>query len=207
MTMGERQPAPLIEPGMPTKLGVIIASTRPGRIGLPIGTWVTEAARAHGGFEVTVLDLAEIGLPFLDEPHHPRLRQYTKPHTFAWSALVEAQDAFVIVMPEYNFSYTAPLKNALDFLVQEWAYKPVALVSYGGISGGLRAAQQLKQVVTTLSMMPIKEAVALPFATNSIKDGVFVPTDSHHAQAATMFTELQRWSGAMRMLRESSTLS
>lgn len=205
--MNEQQPAALVEPGTTTKLGVIIASTRPGRIGLPIGTWVAEAARAHGGFEVTVLDLAEIDLPLMDEPNHPRLRQYTKPHTIAWSEAVDAQDAFAIVMPEYNFSFTAPLKNAIDYLSQEWQYKPAALVSYGGISGGMRAAQQFKQVLTTLNMMPIKESMALPFAMNAIVDGVFQPTDTHHAQAATMFTELQRWTGALQMLRETSVTS
>ncbi|MGB3330818.1 MAG: NAD(P)H-dependent oxidoreductase, partial [Thermomicrobiales bacterium] len=202
--MNEPHSASLVEPGTTTKLGVIIASTRPGRIGLPIGTWIAEAARAHGAFDVTVLDLAEIDLPMMDEPNHPRMHQYTKPHTIAWSEAVAAQDAFVVVMPEYNFSFTAPLKNAIDYLFQEWAYKPVALASYGGVSGGLRAAQQFKQVVTTLNMMPIKEAVALPFAINSIKDGVFVPTDAHHAQAATMFTELQRWAGALAQLRVTS---
>lgn len=205
--MSERKTAPMIEPGTTTKLGVIIASTRPGRIGLPIGTWIAEAARAHGAFDVTVLDLAAIDLPMMDEPNHPRLHQYTKPHTIAWSKAVMEQDAFVVVMPEYNFSFTAPLKNAIDYLFREWEYKPVALASYGGISGGLRAAQQFKQVVTTLNMMPIKEAVALPFAVNSIEDGVFVPTESHHAQAATMFTELQRWAGALAQLRVTSDVS
>ncbi|MGC4107731.1 MAG: NAD(P)H-dependent oxidoreductase [Thermomicrobiales bacterium] len=205
--MSEQQPAPLVEPGTATRLGVIIASTRPGRIGLPIGTWVADAARAHGGFDVTVLDLAEIDLPLMDEPNHPRLRQYTKPHTIAWSEAVDAQDAFVIVMPEYNFSFTAPLKNAIDYLSQEWAYKPAGLVSYGGISAGLRAAQQFKQVLTTLNVMPIKESVALPFAMNLVKEGVFLPTDANHAQAATMFTELQRWTGAMQMLRKTSVTS
>lgn len=205
--MSEQHSAPLVEPGTSTKLGVIIASTRPGRIGLPIGTWVAEAARAHGGFDVTVLDLAEIDLPMMDEPHHPRLRQYTKPHTFAWSEAVDAQDAFVFVMPEYNFSFTAPLKNAIDYLTQEWQYKPAALVSYGGISGGLRAAQQFKQVLTTLNMMPIKESMALPFVMNAIENGVYTPSESVSVQAATMFTELQRWTGALQMLRETSVTS
>lgn len=197
----------VVDPGTRTRLGVIIASTRPGRIGLPIGTWVAGAALAHGGFEVTVLDLAEIDLPLMDEPNHPRLHQYTKAHTIEWSEAVEAQDAFVIVMPEYNFSFTAPLKNAFDYLFAEWAYKPAALVSYGGISAGLRAAQQFKQVLTTLNMMPIKEAVAIPFAGSLVEEGEFNSTDGHHAQAATMFTELQRWACALQTLRDPATRS
>jgi NAD(P)H-dependent FMN reductase len=76
-------------------LGIIIASTRPGRIGLPVADWFIAAAREHGGFEITVLDLAEINLPFVDEPSHPRLRAYTHEHTKRWSAIVDGIDAFV----------------------------------------------------------------------------------------------------------------
>jgi len=182
-------------------LGVIIASTRPGRVGLPVGTWVAEAARQHGGFTVEVLDLAEINLPFMDEANHPRLRQYEHAHTIAWSEQVDRQDAFVIVHPEYNFAMTAPLKNAIDFLFQEWQYKPVGLVSYGGISGGLRAAQQVKQVVTTLKMMPLPEAITLPFVFSGIADGVYTPNESVERQAEAMFAELIRWAEALKPLR------
>ena len=114
---------------------------------------------ARGGFTVEVLDLAEIGLPMLDEPNHPRLGNYTHEHTKAWSASIAAADAFVFVMPEYNYSFNAPLKNAIDYLWAEWQHKPVGLVSYGGVSGGLRAAQKVRQVVTSLSMVPLVEAV------------------------------------------------
>jgi NAD(P)H-dependent FMN reductase len=186
----------------PVKLGVIIASTRPGRVGFPVGQWVAEAAAAHGGLDVEILDLAEINLPLMDEPNHPRLRQYTHQHTIEWSARIAAQDAFVIVMPEYNYGFTAPLKNAIDYLFQEWQYKAVGLVSYGGLSGGLRAAQMIKQVLTTLKMVPLTEAVVLPMVFRSIEDGVFQPDESAHAQAATLFTELQRWTHALRVLRE-----
>src|SRR5690242_5860222 len=93
--MDEREAAPL-------RLLIIIASTRPGRVGLPVGQWFSERAREHGGFEVSVADLAELALPFMDEPNHPRLRLYTHQHTKEWSALVDAADAFVFVSPEYN---------------------------------------------------------------------------------------------------------
>jgi hypothetical protein len=116
---------------MPT-LQIIIASTRPGRVGLPVARWFESRARTHGGLDVEVVDLAEIDLPFVDEPNHPRLRQYTQQHTKDWSAKVDAADAFVFVMPEYNYGFNAPLKNAIDYLHQEWLYKPVGLVSYGG---------------------------------------------------------------------------
>src|SRR5579864_3115325 len=123
----------------------------------------------------------------MDEPNHPRLRQYTKQHTKDWSARVEAADAFVFVMPEYNFAFTAPLKNALDYLHHEWHYKPVGLVSYGGVAAGTRAAQMLKQVLTALKMCPLTEAVSIPFFPQFIdEDGALQPNEVMEQSAATM---------------------
>ena len=150
------------------KLHVILASTRPGRAGEPIADWFVERALAHGAFDVELVDLAEVALPFMDEPNHPRLRRYTQEHTKAWSARVDSADAFVFVTPEYNYGLTAPLKNAIDYLHFEWQHKPVGFVSYGGVAAGTRAVQMLKQVVTTLKMVPIFEAVSIPFHTQFI---------------------------------------
>ncbi len=185
------------------KLMIVIASTRPGRVGLPVGRWFEAHARAHGAFEIEVADLAEIELPFMDEPNHPRLRQYTKQHTKAWSTRVDAADAFAFVMPEYNYGMTAPLKNALDFLHSEWQYNPVGLVSYGGISAGLRAAQMVKQVVTTLKMVPLSEAVSIPFVARFVDDdGVVQPNEIMEQSATTMLEELVRVGEALSPLRE-----
>src|SRR4051812_37372435 len=144
------------------KLLVIVGSTRPGRVGRPIADWFLEQAREHQGFEVELADLAEIDLPLYDEPVHPARGQYTHEHTKDWSAKVASADAFVIVMPEYNHSYNAALKNAIDYLNREWAYKPVGLVSYGGVSGGLRAVQAIKPVLQALRMTPVTDAVTVP---------------------------------------------
>ncbi|MDX6204142.1 MAG: hypothetical protein QOF39_199 [Frankiales bacterium] len=182
-------------------LKIIIASTRPGRVGASVGAWITSVARQHQGFTVEVLDLAEIALPLMDEPHHPRLAKYTQDHTKAWSASIAGADAFVFVMPEYNYSFTAPLKNALDYLFAEWQHKPVGLVSYGGVSGGLRAAQQIKQVVTTLSMMPLVEAVTIPMVASLVVDGVLQPTEPMELSAGAMLDSLVRWEKALRTLR------
>src|SRR4051812_1667157 len=89
-------------PHMP-RLLIVIASTRPGRAGKPIGDWFTGVAREHGGFDVDVAALAELNLPFHDESAHPRTGNYTHDHTKAWSAQVAAADAVVFVMPEYNY--------------------------------------------------------------------------------------------------------
>lgn len=183
-------------------LKIVIASTRPGRIGLPIATWFAEVAHRHGGFDrVELLDLAEIDLPMFDEPGHPRLRQYTKPHTIAWSEAVDSADAFVFVSPEYNFSFPAPLKNAMDYLVHEWAYKPLGLVTYGGLSGGTRAAHAIRQIASVLRMVPIPEAVALPMVFKQIVAGEFVPEEGNEAAATAVLDELAKLAPALAPLR------
>jgi NAD(P)H-dependent FMN reductase len=184
------------------KLQIFIASTRPGRVGLPVAKWFVEQARQHGGFEIEVVDLAEVDLPFMDEPNHPAQRQYTKQHTLRWSALVDSADAFVFVMPEYNYGFSAPLKNAIDFLNWEWRYKPVGFVSYGGIAAGTRSVQMIKQVVTALKMVPLTEAVHIPFVRQFVnQDGQFLPNAELEAGADAMLAELQRWTVALQPLR------
>lgn len=185
-------------------LGIVIASTRPGRVGLPVGRWFHRHAADHGRFHVHWLDLAEINLPFLDEPNHPRLRQYLNEHTRRWSDLVDSMDAFVIVMPEYNHVINAPLKNALDYLYQEWQYKPVGFVSYGGVSAGTRAVVSARVVVTNLKMVPMVETVSIPFIQQFIDEaGDFRPNEITVKAAITMLDELARWEEALRPLREA----
>lgn len=182
-------------------LQVIVASTRPGRVGRTVADWFIGLAEQHGGFEVQVSDLAELALPLMNEPQHPKLRRYQHQHTKEWSARVDAADAFVVVMPEYNYTFTAPLKNAIDYLHAEWAYKPVGFVSYGGVSGGLRAVQSLKPVVSTLNMFALPAAVSLRFVANSIVDGTLVPDEPATGTAKAMLDELVRVAEALRPLR------
>jgi NAD(P)H-dependent FMN reductase len=188
---------------MPT-LMIVIASTRPGRVGLPVAQWFTERARAHGGFAIEVVDLAELNLPFMDEPNHPRLRRYTQPHTKAWSAQVDAADAFVFVMPEYNYGFNAPLKNAIDYLHEEWRYKAVGFVSYGGIAAGTRALQMLKSVITGVRLSAVTEAVNIPFVRQFLDDDdVFHPNEVLTEAADAMLDELVKVDGALRGLRQA----
>ena len=188
-------------------LQVIVASSRPGRIGLPIATWLAELARTHDGFDVEIVDLAEVGLPFFDEPKHPRLGEYTHQHTKDWSATVARADAYVFVTPEYNHSYNAVLKNALDFLAREWAYKPAGIVSYGGVSAGLRAAQALKPVLSALRLSVANDAVSIPMPFGDIADGVYTPNELVEGSAKVMLDEVRRLAGALAPLREETTAS
>jgi NAD(P)H-dependent FMN reductase len=186
---------------MPT-LSVIIGSTRPGRAGLPIAEWFVDLVRRQGSFDVEVADLAEIGLPLLDEPNHPRLRRYVHQHTKKWSARIDRADAVVIVTPEYNYGYPAAVKNALDYLHEEWQYKPIGFVSYGGVAAGTRAVQQLKQVVTTLKMIPVTESVNIPFYFSLMnEDGRFEGSEPAEQAADAMLDELARVESALRPLR------
>lgn len=181
------------------QLKVIVASTRPGRKGPAIAKWFMDLLQEQSDFEVELIDLKEVNLPFMDEPEHPRLQKYQHEHTKAWSKKIAAADAFVFVMPEYNFGYPATLKNALDFLYQEWTYKPVGFVSYGGIAGGTRSVQMLKQVVTALKMVPIVEAVHVPFFTKFIDDQEqFVGDEGHLRMVQGLLKELVWWTNKLK---------
>jgi len=186
---------------MSLKLAVITVSTRPGRVGPAIADWFVSQARAEGSFEVVPVDLAEVALPLLDEPKHPRLKDYQHDHTKRWSAIVEPADAFVFVAPEYNFAPSPVLVNALDYLFQEWAYKPAGFVSYGGVSGGLRAVQVTKQILTTLKVVPLTEQVTLPMVFEHLRDGKFDAKPIHDDSARVMLNELHRWAEALKPMR------
>lgn len=189
-----------------SKLEIIIASTRPGRVGLPVAQWVREQAVTHGGFdEVELVDLAEVNLPFMNEPHHPRLRKYTHQHTKDWANKVAEADAFILVMPEYNYGFNAEIKNALDYLNKEWHYAPVGLVSYGGVAAGTRAAQMIKQVLTTLKMTPLFEAVSIPFVQQFLdEDRKVQPNDVMLTASKGMLDELVQVTKALAPLRQQA---
>lgn len=186
---------------MATRLMIIIGSVRPGRAGLPIGSWVRDRAEAHGGFEIDLVDLLELGLPFMDEPAHPSLRQYTKPHTVAWSERVEAADAFIFVTPEYNHSYAPALKNAIDFLNGEWWRKPVGFVSYGGVSGGTRGVVALDQAINGLGLVKVGANLEVNFAGRMVADGVFTPGEKELAVLDKELAELIDLSEVLRPSR------
>lgn len=187
----------------PLVLQVIICSTRPGRKGPAIAQWAAEQARAHGKFTVEVVDLADFDLPILDAVKHPRFGEYESEATKRWSASVARADAYVFVTPEYDFSMPASLLNALQLIYHEWTYKPLAFVSYGGESGGLRSVQMTKQVVTTFKMVPIVETVAVHMVAQHFDEAsaTFTATEGHAKKAAAMLAELHRWAVALKPMR------
>lgn len=178
-----------VSPLMST-LMIVVGSVRPGRIGLPIARWVESVAAQHPEFDIDFADLGEINLPFLDEPNHPAKRQYTKPHTIAWSERVDAADAFIFVTPEYNHSFSPALKNALDFLSQEWWRKPVGFVSYGGVSAGTRGVATIGSAIQSLGLVRAGANVELPFAGARVVDGVYQPEEKESAILEKQLAEL-----------------
>lgn len=183
------------------RVAVISGSASPNRTGAPIVEWIAERLRDRDEIEVDVVDLQELALPFFDEPNLPRFQQYVHQHTKDWSARVAAADAFVFVTPEYNGSFPAILKNALDYLHKEWHYKPAGVVTYGnGISAGLRGAQALRQVLAALYLVPIQDAVAIPFVKEHVVDGALRTTSAMEASADAMIRELLRAQAALKTL-------
>lgn len=185
------------------KLMIIVGSVREGRIGLPIANWVRERVEQDGRFEIDWADLKEINLPLMDEPNHPSLGQYTRDHTKAWSKRVAEAEAFIIVQPEYNYSFTAGLKNALDYLFAEWYRKPLGTVSYGGTSGGTRSAAALRPTLGVLGLVPTTTNVELAGAANQITDGgTFEPHNSQQKKLHAMLDELVQLGAALAPLRD-----
>jgi NAD(P)H-dependent FMN reductase len=182
-------------------LQIFICSTRPGRVGLPVADWFTSQARIHGAFDIEVVDLAEVNLPFMDEPKHPRLQEYEHEHTKRWSKTVSRADAYAFVTPEYNYGFNAPLKNAIDYLHQEWQHKAFGCVSYGGVAAGTRAVQMLKLVLTSLKMVPLVEGVHIPFVFQHLSDGVLHSNQIMDTAAHVMLSELVRSTHALRPMR------
>jgi NAD(P)H-dependent FMN reductase len=186
------------------KLNIVICSTRPGRVGPIIADWFHAVAIEDSAFEVVLVDLAAYNLPVYDEPVHPRHRNYQNAHTKAWAASVGSADAFVFVTPEYNYGVPPSLLNALNYVYAEWNYKPAAFVSYGGVFGGGRAVQMAKMTLNTLKMVPIFEAVVIPFFAKQIEAGRFAPNDVQAAAAKDMLKELNRWAHAVKPLRHAT---
>lgn len=185
------------------KLKIISSTVRPGRKGPVIARWVEKMAKAHGGFDVELLDLGEVNLPLMNEPNHPRLKKYEFEHTKKWSAAIDEADCFVFVTAEYDYNYPAPLRNALEYLVHEWAYKAAGIVSYGGVSAGTRAVNNLKADLSTFKIVPIMEMVNIPFFTQFInEESEFVASEITEKAARAMFKEMVRWTKGLKVIKE-----
>lgn len=185
---------------------VLGCSTRPGAFGRAVRIWLmdTLAPRAADlGVHLVPVALSDLDLPFLDEEEHPSSGIYRQEHTRRWSAMVDAADGFIAVTPEYNYGMPATLKNALDYLSREWAWKPIGFVSYGNTSAGTRSVQHAKQVVTTLRLVPLGATVAIRIG-EAAEDGVIRPNAALAGAADGVLEELVRLAHALRPMREQA---
>ncbi len=151
------------------RIGVIIGSTRPSRICPGIASWFRDAAQAGSPLSYELIDLAEVDLPFLDEPLKPALGNYEHQHTRAWSRLISSSQGFVFVFPQYNWGYPAPLKNALDFLYDEWQGKPATSVTYG-TRGGSKGAEQIHGVFEGLHMRTLQKRIEIAITNDDLDE-------------------------------------
>ena len=135
---------------------IVIGSVRQRRFGEHVARWFAELAAERTDLRFEVVDLAAWDLPALTTPVPPMMGPSEDPAIRRWAAKVAEGDGYVLVTPEYNHGYPASLKNALDHLFAEWGRKPVGFVSYGGPGGGLRAVEQLRQVVVELDMVLLR---------------------------------------------------
>jgi NAD(P)H-dependent FMN reductase len=185
------------------KLKIISSTVRLGRKGPIVAEWITETAQNHG-FEVELLDLGEINLPLMNEAVHPIMRQYEHEHSKQWSAKIEEADAFIFVTAEYDYSYPASLKNALEYLVHEWAYKPAGIVSYSaGPFAGVRAVMSLKSDLLSLKTVSLGEMVNIPMLHQFINDeNQFVADEKLNTATTLMLNQLLRWTKGMKAIKE-----
>ncbi|MEV0643990.1 NAD(P)H-dependent oxidoreductase [Phytomonospora sp. NPDC050363] len=179
------------------KLAVIIGSTREGRFGPVPAEWIAEEARRYGGFDVDVVDLLDCELPAHitgDSDDHPNVRSL--------SARLHAADAFVVVTPEYNHSYPAGLKAAIDHYQAEWHTKPVGFVSYGGMVGGQRAVEHLRQIFPEVHALTVRDTIGLVnYWTLLGPDGRFAEPEALAGAAKGMLGQLTWWGRALRTAR------
>jgi NAD(P)H-dependent FMN reductase len=184
-------------------LKIIVTSTRPGRKGIIFGNWLLEEAKKLPEFNVELVDLAEINLPLMNEANHPAMRKYEHQHTKDWSAKIEEADAFIFVTPEYNYSFTAAFKNAIDYLHVEWKHKAAGIFSYGGISAGTRAQQMMRLVLASMSMTVVNEAVTIPMYTQHIdEDNNFSATEQIERTTSIMLQSVAKWGRLLKAIRE-----
>jgi NAD(P)H-dependent FMN reductase len=184
---------------------IVVGSVRPGRVGLPIAEWVKAEAEKSGKFEIDFVDLKVLDLPFMDEPNHPRMKKYTLQHTLDWSARVEAAEAFIFVTPEYNYSFSPALKNALDFLGTEWWRKPLGFVSYGGVSGGTRGVAAIMTITAALGLVRVGANVEMNFAGAQVVDGVFQPNEKEIGILAKELDEIETLAAVLKPARDLLT--
>lgn len=182
------------------KIGIILGTTRPGRHADAVAKWVLDHASKRTNAEFHIVDIADFHLPLLDEPMPPSMGQYSKDHTKAWAAKIASFDGFIFVTPEYNHGIPGSLKNAIDFLYKEWNNKAAGIVSYGTV-GGVRSAEQLRQVLGEMQIADVRASVSLSLFDDFENFQTLKPRPKLEASLDPLFDQVIAWAGALKPLR------
>ncbi len=175
-------------------IGIIIGSTREGRVSPQVAAWVKELADKRGDANYTIIDIADYKLPLLGEPGTDASG------AVAWSEIITKQDGFIFIVQEYNHSITGALKNALDYLRAEWNNKAAGIVSYGSV-GGARAAEHLRGILGELLVADVRVHPALSLFTDFENGTVFKPAPVQADSVNQMLDQLLPWTKALSTIR------
>jgi NAD(P)H-dependent FMN reductase len=184
------------------RIGIIIGSTRPGRNGEAVARWIFAKAQERKSAEYELIDLADFGLPHLDEALPAAMGQYAHDHTKKWAETIDGFDGFIFVTPEYNHSTSGALKNAIDFLGAEWFNKAAGFVGYG-VYGGVRAIEHLRLVFSQLQVATVSAAATFNLMTDFENMSTFRPAEFHEASVTALFDQVESWSEALADVRDA----
>jgi NAD(P)H-dependent FMN reductase len=185
------------------RVGIIVGSTRPGRKAAAVAKWAYDILKSREDAEFEIVDIEDYKLPLLDEPVPASMRQYSKAHTKTWSAKIDSLDAYIFVTPEYNHSTSAALKNAIDFLFQEWNDKAAGFVGYGA-AGGVRAVESLRLVMGEIKVADVRAQVMLSLRDDFENFTALKPRELHNKAVHAVADEVIAWGGALKGLREAA---
>ncbi len=186
------------------KVSVILGSTRKVRRGERVAKWLMPQLAKIKGAEFELLDLRDYPLPFFAEDNSPDSlkKGYSNETATKWAAKIGEADAFIFIVSEYNHGPTAVLKNALDYVYNEWNKKPVAFVSYAtGAAAGIRAVEQVRQIVVELQMAPMQEAVHIDHVLDTLNDNGMLLKGHYNERVVTMMEQLLWWAEALKTAR------
>lgn len=184
---------------------VILGSVRPGRFGIQPAEWIMKLSERYGeGATFELVDLKEIDLPMLDTPIPPSMvPRNQSDHQAAWAKVIDEADGFIFVTAEYNHSIPASLKNAIDFLADEWAYKPVAFIGYGADAGAARAIEHLREVAGWLKMYDISDHLLIrEYYLNQDENGAYQFNEQQEQKAEAIIKQVVFWADVMKPARD-----
>lgn len=183
------------------KIGIIIGSTRPGRNAPKVAQWVYDIAKNRTDAQFELVDLTDYNLPLYDEPVPPSMStSYANEHTRKWSEKIASLDGFIFVTPEYNRATSGALKNAIDFLYEEWNNKAAGFVSYGSFLGA-RAVENLRLIMGELQIADVRAQVGLSLFTDFENFSEFKPGEHHNDSVQALLDQVVAWSRALKTVR------